>query len=307
MAMLHSLASKCGFSEFPSKTVCFPSNIDVLKERIGFNCHVLESMRKARGDDDDEEEEEEPDENPDEDMAAFLHEIDLDVPGVDGPVMEFEQDEFEPINVFATIDTSMFVPKVVANENTHETFCRKTNDMPWVPFAALKDASAWSELDKAEHTLFDEMSPSYSRQAGLDTAKGYKTFAKAWDLQVANLYSAAVTGDTGVQHVNWKSYMQLQQHYDNLKRQKELLAEAAMMNTDEQMKNIDRVFKSARQDARTQPHQLATQQLTNVSYNPQLGLPQFGVPLALNTNIAARAFQHNRNCWRTTQNMCASP
>lgn len=39
IGMLHSLASKCGFGDFPSKEVQHPSNIDVLDEKIGFDHH----------------------------------------------------------------------------------------------------------------------------------------------------------------------------------------------------------------------------------------------------------------------------
>ena len=135
------------------------------------------------------------------------------------------------------------------------------------------------------------MEPSYSRRAKLDGPTGYKTFAKAWDLQVANMYSASVAGDTSTQRIRRKSYVQLQEHHDNLKRHKELLAESASMHSDDQMKKIERVFKDTRRQL--QPHQSATPHLTNITYNPSLGRAQFGVPMALNTTIAAGAFQHN--------------
>jgi len=218
------------------------------------------SIRNARGDQDDDKEESEGAHNSDDDMADFLHDIILlvSVLGMDGPVMEckfneddFHEHDFQPIDVFATdspIDISVHVPKVVENKNTYETFCCTTLQSPWVPFSALKDASTWTQLDKAEHKLFDEMSPSYLRTAGLDTAKGYKTFAKAWDLQVANLYSAAVSGHSGIQRVNRKSYIQLQQHCDNLKKHKEPLAKSASINNDKHMKQVEGVFRSTRRE-----------------------------------------------------------
>jgi len=243
--------------------------------------------------------------NPDDDMADFLQDIDLhdvDLTNVDlngSGVMECEfedDDDFQPIDVFATdspINISIYVPKVQENENTYETFCRRTQDTSWVPFAAMKDASSWTPLDKAEHKLFDEMLPSHSRNAGLESTKGYKTFAKAWDLQIASLYSAAVSGDSDIQGVNRKSYTQLQQHFDNLKKHQELLAESASINNDEHMRRIKCVFKDTRREL--PPHQSATPHLTTITYNPQLGRPQFGVPMALNTTTAAGAFHHDQN------------
>ena len=167
-------------------------NIDVLNERIGFDYHVPDTIRNAMGNKEDGTgEDEEEAGNPDDDMADFLQDIDLhdvDLTNVDlngSGVMECEfedDDDFQPIDVFATdspINISIYVPKVQENENTYETFCRRTQDTSWVPFAAMKDASSWTPLDKAEHKLFDEMLPSHSRNAGLETTKGYKTFAKA--------------------------------------------------------------------------------------------------------------------------------
>jgi len=180
---------------------------------------------------------------------------------------------------------------VLENERTCDTFVRKTQQAPWVPFKHPREASTFTVLDKEEHQLFNDMSPAHSRDGRLDGPKGYKTFSMAWDLLVANRVRERHDGVT-VQHANRKSVSQLQEHSDNLKKHKELLAEA-MNNNDEQLQLVERVFKRTRREL--QPHQARASSLTNVTYDAQLGRPQFGVPMALNTTIAAGAFQLSGN------------
>lgn len=55
--------------------------------------------------------------------------------------------------------------------------------------------------------------------------------------------------------------------------------------------NIEHVFKRTQKEL--PPHQSAAARLPDITYNPQLGVPQFGVPVTLNAELAARAFQHN--------------
>ena len=58
-----------------------------------------------------------------------------------------------------------------------------------------------------------------------------------------------------------------------------------------QITHVDNVFRSTRRQLL--PHQSAATSLPSHTYNPQLGVPQFGVPMALNTTVAANAFHQN--------------
>ena len=289
MAMLHSLASKCGFEDFPKKKPLHPTSVDTLEERIGFDCHLPEAFCIGAAVDEEED-----------DMAEFLDDVDFEqrielglstVANTDEN--DDEEEDLEPIDAFgidSLVDVSIYMPQIFENERTHDTFVRKTQERPWTPFAHPKDAHCFTPLDKAEHASFDDMVPACSRKAkGLDGPRGFKTFAKAWDLHVANRIRDCHNGEEA-QKINRKSYLQLQQHFDNLVKQKELLAEAA--SNDKEMKEIERMFKATRKEL--QPHQSATNRLTNISYEHNLGQPQFGVPIALNTPILANAFQRNQ-------------
>jgi len=287
VSMLHSLSSKCGFEDFPKKKPMYPSNLDVLDERMGFDYHLPAVFTSPGNEEEDEEE--------NEDMGEFLDDIDFERPiDFDPTLPHDEEEDVQPIDVFgmdSLVDVSIYMPKIEENERTYDTFVRKTQEVPWTPFAHPKDAYNFTPQDKAEHELFDEMSSSYSRDARrLDGPTGYRTFSKAWDLHVANRIRDSHTGDS-VQKINRKSFLQLQDHYDNLLKQKELLTEA--MNNDEELKRVECVFKQTRREIT--PHQSATSQLTNITYNHTLGVPQFGVPLALNTTILAGAFQHRQS------------
>jgi len=115
-----------------------------------------------------------------------------------------------------------------------------------VPFEHPKEASTFALLDKEEHRSFNEMSESHSRLGRLDGPKGHRTFSQAWDLHVANRVRERHEG-ISVQTINRKSIVQLQEHYDNLKKHQELLPES-MNNNDEQLQLVERVFKRTRRE-----------------------------------------------------------
>jgi len=62
----------------------------------------------------------------------------------------------------------------------------------------------------------------------------------------------------------------------------------------EKDKDFEELDNKLRDNRRAMPaHQEATT-CVPVNYRPHLGTPHFGVPLPLNTNISAAAFQHNK-------------
>jgi len=171
----------------------------------------------------------------------------------EGASDDFEDEgQYQPVDVFALenpgedVNVGIYIPLIEANANTYQDFCRKMQDTPWIPFAHPKDASSFTGLDIAEHELFDSLSPAYDRNLKkLDATKGYKTFAKVWDLHVANRLKEQLSGlEAEVQTINRKSYLQLQNHYDNKEKHKELL----QMNrdTDPAMLRLGEVFKHTR-------------------------------------------------------------
>jgi len=185
------------------------------------------------------------------------------------------------------------VPIIIKNESTYETFSRYTQEQPWKPFKPPSDAARFSEADNAEHAMFEEMQDSYDRNnKRLDSARGYKSFARAWNLRMSNLYKEKLDGKEDVLALNRKSCKQLQQHFDEMKKHEELKA-MSQKNDCPLMRRAEEVFRQTRHQMA--PHQTATT-CTPVDYNLlHLGRPQFGAPFALNTEIAANAFQYNQH------------
>mgnify|MGYP007080208264 CR=1 FL=1 len=292
LQMLQGLAHKCGFPDFPMKNASYPVNLDNLKETIGFEYHLPDAfidtpVEEAVDDDDDDVECDE--------MAEFLDGLNFDgdvpVDGAptagqqEGATEESEQEaDFFGDDIEVNID--IFVPVIQEHESTYVTFAKRTQQAPWVPFRHPRLAASFSSLDKAEHKLFDEMEGLCDRNCKrLDSARGYKRFEKAWDLHVANTLWASLNGED-VQLINQKSCIQLQQHFDNLQKQKELLA--LNSSNDPELKRVEEVFRQTRRQMA--PHQSAATCDPAIQYNRALGAPQFGVPMALNTTIAANAF-----------------
>jgi len=315
---LHSMASRCGFSDVdipvPDPATTFPVDLSNLEENIGFDyclpCNFnVDVVEEDACDDADETSE---------DLAGFLRDMDLGDNQEDGDTdpsrlddVDMEEEDYDPIDTFAgreDIDISIYVPLIVNNESTHASFSEATKGQPWVPFKSPREASSFTDIDNAELAMFDEMKDSYSRTAKLDAGKGYKTFAKAWNLRVSNLYKAKLDGMTDVVVVNRKSYVELQRHYDEVLKQKEL--EQISKKNDAAMQDMERVFKQTRRDVATTQHQ-DTQQCQPIRYDTTLGRPQFGVPFALNTNIVANAFhcnqQNNGIVYRAPNTVAVTP
>ena len=134
--------------------------------------------------------------------------------------------------------------------------------------------------------MFEEMESSCDRKATrLDSTKGHKTFAKAWELQVANTLRASLDGEDA-QVTHRKSCLQLQQHCDDVQMHDEPL----LLNSkeDPQLREVEKVFRSTRKEMT--PHQSAIMCNPDAQCNRQHGRVQFGVPMALNTPIVANAF-----------------
>jgi len=303
---LHAMASRCGFkdSDIPvtDPNLTFPVALDDLEEHIGFECCLpknfnVDVVQEEACDDDSD--------GSTDSLADYLRDIDFgdeeeDDGAQDDVTLTNEQGrnntDYEPNDVFATksdVDISIYVPEIVKNQSAYANFSRATKEQPWVPFRSQRDASSFNEVDNEEMSMFDEMRESYDRHAKrLDSGKGYKTFAKAWNLRVANLYKAKLDG-MKVTVVNRKSYVQLQQHCDDVERHKELQA-LSRKRSDPAMQRMEDVFRTTRRAMA--PHQEAVI-CDPIDYNNirGLGRPQFGVPLALNTEITANAFEYTQN------------
>jgi len=130
------------------------------------------------------------------------------------------------------------------------------------------------------------MHADYDRSSRLDGPRGYKSFARAWDIHVANRFKSKLDGNEDALIINRKSCIQLQQHYDILVQQKDLLKMSSQNDTE------FKILESELRDSRKAmaPHQAAI----NVGpiIFPQVGRPVFGAPLALNPTVTAAAFQY---------------
>ena len=66
------------------------------------------------------------------------------------------------------------------------------------------------------------MESSFDRNAIPSSRRGYQLFEKAWDRKVAERHKERVTtlDDADITVIYRKSYVQLQEHYDNLQARK---------------------------------------------------------------------------------------
>jgi len=238
---LHGLACRCGFknSDLDFRLPECPHSVNNAKEHIGFECDLppeLESNVVLEEAVDDEEEETSELEGPD----SFLLEVDFaeedtridpdQFPGGDDTNAEANDVQCHPLDdalaMDENVDVDVFLPEIPQPESTHESVCRLTKNAPWTPFEEPNKGPS-DEVDKVKHALFGALSPNCDRTGTrLDSAKGCKTFAKAWDLELASLCTRKLEGEA-VTLTNRKSCLQLQQHFDNLVRHKESLALAA--------------------------------------------------------------------------------
>ena len=297
---LHGLASSCGFSseEIGFKTPTFPKGLDNMQEFIGFdyklprNFNIDDINEEAIDDNSDDEKEEE--------LADFLRDISFvdENSEEEAEIDERNQDaeelgsDVEPVDVFCMdveVDYSIYVPELIEKETTCESFARLTKEQPWIPFRNPKEASVFDSVDNAECEMFDEMKGSYERHCKrLDSAKGYKTFAKAWNLQALNLFKAQLDGQD-VTLVRRKTCRQLQEHFDLMLKHEEL--KQLSEKNDPQMAAMENVFKQTRRQMLPQQSAVTCRP---INYNNnQTGRPLFGVPFALNAEVAANAFQQN--------------
>ena len=298
---LHGLATRCGFAkkDMPVPRDTFPSDIASLEEHTGFNCQLpknfnVDDMREEAIDDDDDLAADGADE-----LMEHLKDVDFDLPeegteqeaGVNGS--DFGDNDVFGMDI--NVDLSLCDATIEKNETAFETFSRLTLTQPWVPFKDPKEISAFSDIDRAEMALFDDLQSNCDRNATISSARGCKTFAKAWNLHVSSLCSMKVAGDDSVVVVNRKSTVQMQEHCDRRTKQAKLRALSDKNKNDPLMRQLEKTFHDTRTELA--PHQ-TTAYTQPVQCFPLLGAPQFGAPHALNTNTAMNAFQCDNS--RTT-------
>jgi len=237
--MLHGMAQQCGYSDsdVPYGHKSYPKELMGLDERIGFDYHLPEGFSNEKETSEDSNVEEQGHEE----MRSFLAAIDFLEADLHLDASQFARSEgdsdddcdsdYIPIDVFAMddktadVDVSIYLPLIADHESTYQTYLARTQEAPWVPLAHPKDAANFTDLDKAEHELFDTLSPTYDRQLKkLDAPKGYKTFAKVWDLHVANRLKESLQGEEDVLLINRLSHTQLQDHCDNKEKHEQLMS-----------------------------------------------------------------------------------
>lgn len=187
----------------------------------------------------------------------------------------------------SVVNVATSLPVLREKESTFEAFLRLTDGQPWVPFAN----AAVTEVDKCEHALFDIMEPDYERRGALSGSKGHKSFARAWDQKVVDRYKEHVMSLDGEPPLLFfrKSYIQLQDHYDNVQSKKR---QAALVRQNDPLReDVERTLLITR---RAMPEIQEAINVLPVTYNVDPGgRPFFGNPTTLNTGIAANAFTFN--------------
>jgi len=201
-------------------------------------------------------------------------------------------EDLEPA-VFATFEQEVAaaLPKIVDRESTMQAWEQLTQQRPIVPFKNPR--LPLTDLDKAEHALFDELSGNHTRRsAHLGGMRGCKQFEAEWSRHVVNRFREKLTRlDDGtvsdVQLVHRKTCLHLRQRCDKMESSNQT---ASLAGTSDGAINR---LRFQLQDSRREmpPHQEAHQRepfMCNCNNN-QSPAP-FGNPATLNPNVAANAF-----------------
>lgn len=283
---LCGLATQCGHGkeDIPIPSPNFPRLMVGHDEYMGFEHELPSEMQEDEINSLDDENTVDSEES----VMDLLCRVDDDDDENENPL----DDASDIFAMDVDVDLSIYTPEIIKKESTYETYMRLTQERPWVPFKHPRDIAEFTDVDTEEMVLFDSMSPSYDRHGKfrLDAARGYGSFARAWNIEAGNRYKAQLDGQEDVVLVNRKTYLQLQEHFDIMEKQKELAR--LQSKTDPNMREMEATFKATR--SRMLPHQHATC-CRPVDYNNTniTGRAIFGVPYALNATVAANAFQHN--------------
>jgi len=172
-------------------------------------------------------------------------------------------------------------------ETSLQSFARMTNHEPWIPFRSLNSSVAATDLEREEYSLFARMKCKYKRHVSPGLPRvGYRDFELAWNMEVAERYRRKLEEEdteNNIVMINRKSYVQLQQHYDDA-IESERLAGICDPNCPE-MKALNHTFQTTRQMTALPTGRNAEA----IQYRATgLGTP-FGAPTVLNPTITERA------------------
>ena len=160
-------------------------------------------------------------------------------------------------------------------------------------------------LDAEEMTVFDDMKASCDRNVKkLDSSKGCKTFAKAWNTVAASRCKQKLDGHEEVAVVNRKSCAQLQSHCDLCQKREEL--RRLQSKKDPLMEQMEAAFRSTRGQSAQHQGVAQCQPLQCNNHNVS-GHPFCGVPFALNPETAVNAFQCNQLPHQDAAMLCRQP
>ncbi|CAB9515452.1 hypothetical protein SEMRO_717_G191960.1 [Seminavis robusta] len=183
-------------------------------------------------------------------------------------------------------EVRMHLPSINLNETTMQTFTRLTEKAPWVPFSNPTDRTS-TAVDVAEFALFEELRSKFDRHGGLYGARGYHSFARRWDMEVAKVFNARIeaigNGLTPPPLICRKTYQHLQEHYD---RCNNAVGIALLANPNDP--NREEMERALAQTRRTlPPHQEARMATAPGFRNHGIADAPFGNPTVMNTTIAA--------------------
>jgi hypothetical protein len=181
----------------------------------------------------------------------------------------------------------VILPLLRNRETTMDAFKRLTNQAPWIPF----NVGGKDEVDLEEATIFDQMHVQYNRRTTW-SSRGYFSFMKAWNIEVANRYREHAEGNIGVILINRKSVSQLEEYYD--KTEGKLSSSLRVEHGDNaanhsELQLLNGVLRESRRNMSPLP---AVEHAQPTEY-PQQGYAPVGCPTVLNASIVAGAL-YNR-------------
>jgi len=189
-------------------------------------------------------------------------------------------------------------------ETSMQSFARLTKEQPWIPFRLVNSSTPKTALDLEEEALFNRLSKDYKRHVSPGYRHGYKDFELAWNIEVAERFRKRMDdADNGTEIVlvNRKSYIQLQQHYDDVIQSDRLskICDPACGRYNQ----LTQTLQQTRRQVQPPTGRIAE----NIVYR-RTGLPTpCGAPTTFNPAITGNAILRNTNRQSIPWNVAAPP
>jgi len=170
-------------------------------------------------------------------------------------------------------------------ETSMQSFTRLTNQQPWIPFRKVNATTPKSPVDFEEEGLFNRLHKEYKRNVSPGTPRyGYRDFELAWNIEVAERYRKKMEDDNDdIVLINRKSYLQLQEHYDDI-LQSERMSRICDPNCNH-LQQLNETMRETRQWVTTPTGRVAERIQYRVTGRPM----PFGNPTTFNPSVTRHA------------------